>query len=270
MSLRNRARRLQHATGSSYQQALARLRALGAEPAALSRSHRWPLGRCDLYLVDRALDDEWREVAARSSSVEEARCVCCAAIYFAGDAERRARVDECPRCRAVERRPIDVVELERARPTRAELLADLCAWLHATAGARAVLLVDERGLELAHSGSMLAANGVMLARSLMWSSRRSLLRELDAERVLDLDTGEGTSLLIAPVAKRALLLVLFDRATSLGLVRLRVRRAIELLERLLAADVTPWGGPGSSGSSSGGNPAELAIEVAALRRRQRS
>jgi hypothetical protein len=52
MSLRNRARSLQKKTGLTYQQALARLRALGERPATLRRQTGWPLGVCDRYLVD--------------------------------------------------------------------------------------------------------------------------------------------------------------------------------------------------------------------------
>ncbi|MDB4979999.1 MAG: hypothetical protein JWM82_751 [Myxococcales bacterium] len=52
MSLRNRARALQKKTGLTYQQALARLRELGARPAKLARESGWPLEVCDRYLVD--------------------------------------------------------------------------------------------------------------------------------------------------------------------------------------------------------------------------
>lgn len=51
MSLRNRARKLQQQTTCTYQQALDRLRALGAQPAQLSRRTGWPLDVCDRYLV---------------------------------------------------------------------------------------------------------------------------------------------------------------------------------------------------------------------------
>jgi hypothetical protein len=52
MSLRNRARALQKKTGLSYQQALAKLRALGERPATLSKQTRWSLEVCDRFLVD--------------------------------------------------------------------------------------------------------------------------------------------------------------------------------------------------------------------------
>ena len=263
MSLRNRARRLQHASGSTYQQALARLRALGASPAELARRNRWPLARCDRFLADRALDEEWRAVAARSRRVDEARCVCCGAIYFAGDDERRAQLDACPACRA----PIEVLEVERV--TRADVLGDACEELRVTANARAVLLVDRRGRELSHAGPMMTSGGLLLARSLLWSSHRPLLDAPDVERLIDLDTGDGTNLYLLPIEKRAIVMVLFDAATSYGLVRLRARRAAEVIARLLA-DGDAWGGPFGSGGGSGGAPAAAALEVAAVRRRFRS
>src|SRR5262249_1866754 len=52
MSLRNRARSLQKKTGLSYQQALAKLRALGEKPARLSKQTGWTLAGCDRFLVD--------------------------------------------------------------------------------------------------------------------------------------------------------------------------------------------------------------------------
>jgi hypothetical protein len=52
MSLRNRARQLQSATGLSYQQALDRLRRLGRRPAELARQTGWPLAICDRFLID--------------------------------------------------------------------------------------------------------------------------------------------------------------------------------------------------------------------------
>src|SRR5258706_7240133 len=150
MSLRSRARRLQAVAGLSYQQALERLRALGASPAALARRARWPLTRADAYLVDPALDEEWREAAARSAGVGEARCALCGALFFAGDDERRAGADACPRCRREHpRAPVDVIDART--PTRAELVREACEELCVTAAARDVLLMSRTGGELAHA-----------------------------------------------------------------------------------------------------------------------
>jgi predicted regulator of Ras-like GTPase activity (Roadblock/LC7/MglB family) len=45
--------------------------------------------------------------------------------------------------------------------------------------------------------------------------------------------GEKESMLLADVARRVILVVLFDTRTTLGLVRLRMRAAVEELSRLL-------------------------------------
>ncbi len=86
MSLRNRARSLQKKTGLTYQQALARLRALGDRPATLRRRTHWPLEVCDRYLVDgRApilvqegptVDDAPIEVGESDSVYDRIRAVC--------------------------------------------------------------------------------------------------------------------------------------------------------------------------------------------------
>ena len=86
MSLRTRARSLQKKTGITYQQALARLRALGDRPAALRQKTRWPLEVCDRYLVDGhapilvqegpSVDDVPTEVVESDSVHDRIRAVC--------------------------------------------------------------------------------------------------------------------------------------------------------------------------------------------------
>jgi len=72
MSLRNRARSLQRKTGLSYQQALAKLRALGEQPARLSKQTGWTLEVCDRFLTDgHAPVDVIELVAARTATREE-------------------------------------------------------------------------------------------------------------------------------------------------------------------------------------------------------
>ena len=90
MSLRNRARSLQKKTGLTYQQALARLRALGDRPATLRRQTHWPLEVCDRYLVDGhapilvqegpTVDDAPIEVGESDSVYDRIRSVCAALL----------------------------------------------------------------------------------------------------------------------------------------------------------------------------------------------
>jgi hypothetical protein len=260
MSLRSRARRLQHATGWSYQRALERLRALGASPASLAGRARWPLARADAYLVDPALDDEWRAVAARAATVDEARCALCGAVFFAGDEERRARTDACPRCRVAHpRAPVDVVEALPS-PTRDDLIRDVCEELCVTAAARGVLLIARDGRQLAH----VVAPGEPEPR-LMFHAWVVHAQAVDVHLPEVFEIGDGEQLFSAPVGKLALLVVRFDERTSLGLVRLRARHAIEVLERLL---VEPAGGrpPPPVSGGPGGAPAEAVLDVRALAR----
>jgi hypothetical protein len=71
MSLRNRARSLQQKTGLSYQQALAKLRALGERPATLSKQSGWPLEVCDRFLVDGHAPIDVIEVAAPQDPIAQ-------------------------------------------------------------------------------------------------------------------------------------------------------------------------------------------------------
>jgi hypothetical protein len=71
MSLRNRARSLQKKTGLSYQQALAKLRALGDAPPKLSRQTGWSLEKCDRFLVDGHAAIDVIEVAAPADPIAQ-------------------------------------------------------------------------------------------------------------------------------------------------------------------------------------------------------
>ncbi|MBS1241377.1 MAG: hypothetical protein H6R40_804, partial [Gemmatimonadetes bacterium] len=55
--------------------------------------------------------------------------------------------------------------------------------------------------------------------------------------------GERESLYLADVARRVILVVLFDNRTTLGLVKLRVRRAIQDLDALFQELFTRGGDP---------------------------
>jgi hypothetical protein len=195
MSLRNRARALQKKTGLTYQQALARLRALGERPAKLHRESGWPLEVCDRFLVDG-------------------------------------------------RAPIDVVELKPIVSLR-ERIFQICEELRVTANARGVLLSRD-WRPIAYAGVE-----IVTLRSRARAEARTL------PEVIELD--DGLVLLTTELKPRALLVVKFHRdESSLGLVRLRVRRAIDELEPLLAEHATglpPMGG----GGGPGGIPNELRV-----------
>jgi hypothetical protein len=202
MSLRNRARSLQRKTGLSYQQALAKLRALGDRPAKLHRQSGWALDVCDRFLVD-------------------------------GHA------------------PIDVLEVVRSE--HETTIDEVCETLRASSNARAVILW--RG------GRLLARAGGEpgLEPSLFALMRAQPLS--GSGPIVEVWEDQSGMIVYTTQIKRALLIVKFHRdESSLGLVRLRARRAAEELEGLLGDDDKLSGLPpiGGSGGPSG-IPHELRV-----------
>ena len=108
----------------------------------------------------------------------------------------------------------------------------VCARLQRDSNASAVLLIDKNGQLIAESGdtdhldttslSSLTAGNVAATGGIA-----RLLRE--KEFTGQFHEGERTSIHISLVAQRVILVILFDERSSLGLVRLRVRRASEEL-----------------------------------------
>ena len=108
----------------------------------------------------------------------------------------------------------------------------VCEQLYRDANGKAVLVIDKNGQAIAQSGevehldvtslSSLTAGNVAATGGIA-----SLLAE--KEFAGQFHEGERTNVHISIVAQRLILLVLFDERSSLGLVRLRVRKAaIEL------------------------------------------
>src|SRR5260221_2059462 len=103
------------------------------------------------------------------------------------------------------------------------------------ANAKAVLVIGRDGQPIADAGdvgeldvtplSSLTAGNVAATGGIS-----QILREKDFTS--QFHEGEKTHVHITLVAKRAILLVLFDERSSLGLVRLRVKKACEQMPRL--------------------------------------
>ena len=112
----------------------------------------------------------------------------------------------------------------------------VCDRLGRDANAKAVLVIDKNGQPIAQSGetdhldvtslSSLTAGNVAatggIAKLLMENEFSGQFHE-----------GQKTNVHISIVAQRVILVVLFDERSSLGLVRLRVRKASEELTRIL-------------------------------------
>ncbi|MCG8422877.1 MAG: roadblock/LC7 domain-containing protein [Proteobacteria bacterium] len=114
----------------------------------------------------------------------------------------------------------------------------VCEVLHRDSNAKAVLVIDKNGQAISEAGevenldvtslSSLTAGNVAATGGIA-----NLLAE--KEFAGQFHEGERTNVHISIVAGRVILLVLFDERSSLGLVRLRVRRAAGELTKILEA-----------------------------------
>jgi len=116
------------------------------------------------------------------------------------------------------------------------------------ARARTALLVDRNGQTLATAGEPPVFDEVAFASltAADFSANDQLARLLGEREFGALfHQGERESLYLADVARRVILVVLFDNRTTLGMVKLRVRRAVTdltvLVEDLLARAGPPPG-----------------------------
>ncbi|MBM4379837.1 MAG: roadblock/LC7 domain-containing protein [Deltaproteobacteria bacterium] len=114
-------------------------------------------------------------------------------------------------------------------------IQDICNRLTADASARVVFLVDKagqllasagqvQGLDMTSLGSLTAGNVVTMA------GLAHLIGE--AEFPNQYHEGSRESLYMSVVGGRVVLGLVFDNKTSLGLVRLRARKAVEELARV--------------------------------------
>src|SRR3954453_21609892 len=120
-------------------------------------------------------------------------------------------------------------------PEEQQLIATVCARLHRGANAKGVLLIGRAGQPIAEAGevgeidvtslSSLTAGNVAATGGIS-----KILREKDFTS--QFHEGEKTHVHITLVASRAILVVLFDERSSLGLVRLRVKKASDEMARL--------------------------------------
>ena len=103
-------------------------------------------------------------------------------------------------------------------------------------GARCALLVDRGGQLLVLAGEQPAFDVTSFATltAADFSANDQLARLLGETEFSSLfHQGDRESMLVADVAGRAILVILFDTRTTLGLVRLRARPAISELSRLV-------------------------------------
>jgi predicted regulator of Ras-like GTPase activity (Roadblock/LC7/MglB family) len=106
------------------------------------------------------------------------------------------------------------------------------------ATALAVLVIDRLGQSIVNAGSTDDLDVTSLASLFAGNvSTTSAIAKLLREREFagQYHEGEHTHAHVSLFGERGILVVLFDRSSSLGLVRLRSRRASEDLQRIFAA-----------------------------------
>jgi predicted regulator of Ras-like GTPase activity (Roadblock/LC7/MglB family) len=107
--------------------------------------------------------------------------------------------------------------------------------LASDANANVVFLVDKNGQQIAAVGDLTTLDTTSLASLTAGNvAATDGLARLIGEREFSIlfHEGERDNIHISIVAQRVILVVIFDDRTSLGLVRLRVRRAMAELEKI--------------------------------------
>jgi predicted regulator of Ras-like GTPase activity (Roadblock/LC7/MglB family) len=127
-------------------------------------------------------------------------------------------------------------------------IAGICDRLTRDANAKVVFLVDKNGQLISSSGQSQHLDTTSLA-SLTAGNVAAMggLAKLIGEKEFptQFHEGEHESLHMSVVAGRVVLVVIFDAHSSLGLVRLRVRKASDELAKIFEALATKQSAPGA-------------------------
>jgi len=125
--------------------------------------------------------------------------------------------------------------------------------LRQEANARAVFLIDKNGQQIAAAGEIEGFDTTSLASLTAGNvAATDGLAKLIGEREFSVLFHEGQQdhIHISIVAKRAILVVIFDERSSLGLVRLRVKRANADLEKIFETMVQKGQASGAASTAS--------------------
>jgi predicted regulator of Ras-like GTPase activity (Roadblock/LC7/MglB family) len=123
-------------------------------------------------------------------------------------------------------------------PEEQNQINGICARLYKDSNAKAVLLIGKDGQPIAEAGDttnldITSLSSLMAGNVAATGAVSKLLAE--KEFTSQFHEGEKTNVHISLVQNRAILAVLFDERSSLGLVRLRVRKAGDELGRIFDA-----------------------------------
>ena len=130
------------------------------------------------------------------------------------------------------------------------------------ANAKAVFLIDKNGQQIAAAGDVDEFDTTSLASLTAGNvAATDGLAKLIGEREFSVlfHEGQRDHIHISIVARRAILLVIFDERSSLGLVRLRVKRASVEMDEIFE-DMTRKEGSGPSGQVQSSPFAEITDE----------
>lgn len=115
------------------------------------------------------------------------------------------------------------------------LIQTACDLLAKVSNALAVLVIDKNGQEIARAGQTEHLDVTSLSSLFAGNvAATGGIAKLLAEKEFSgqFHEGEKTNVHISLVVQRAILVVLFDQRSSLGLVRLRVKKTSEELQRV--------------------------------------
>ncbi len=115
-------------------------------------------------------------------------------------------------------------------------IVEICDALHHDACAKAVFLVNRDGQMLANSGETVHLDTTSLASLTAGNiAATGGLAQLLGEKefAIQFHEGERDNIHISLVGHRVILVIIFDERSSLGLVRLRVKRASSKLAEVL-------------------------------------
>jgi predicted regulator of Ras-like GTPase activity (Roadblock/LC7/MglB family) len=117
-------------------------------------------------------------------------------------------------------------------------ISTLCERLTREANAKAVMLVDKNGQYITSHGEIENLDTTSLASLTAGSvaATGGLAKIIGEKEFRDVfHEGENDNLHLSIIAQRAILVVMFDQRSSLGLVRLRVKKTGEELARIFTA-----------------------------------
>ena len=125
----------------------------------------------------------------------------------------------------------------------------ICDRLQRDSNSIAILVINKDGQEIARSGTTEHLDVTSLSSLFAGNvAATGGIAKLLAEKEFSgqFHEGEKTNIHLSLVAQRAILVVLFDTRSSLGLVRLRVKKAAEELTRVFDALVKKMSSAGST------------------------